>query len=120
MTKNYFAPHKIVAKIFRAPSKIVKNFSYPTHIRSARVPGIKNGQSLKTPEKNLPFLQLRFQTCNFISYFTYPPYAPLYTIIFTLVLLPSSRLLLSWNIIVKPPERDFEPALAGVRPPEWI
>ena len=47
MTKNYFAPHKIVAKIFRAPSKIVKKFSYPTHIRSARVPGIENGRSLK-------------------------------------------------------------------------
>ena len=46
MTKNYFAPHKIVAKIFRAPSKIVKYFSYPNHIRSARVPGIKNGRSL--------------------------------------------------------------------------
>ena len=47
MSKNYFAPHEIVAKIFRAPSKIVKNFSYPTHIRSARVPGIINGRSLK-------------------------------------------------------------------------
>ena len=46
MTKNYFAPHKIVAKIFRAPSKIVKYFSHPNHIRSARVPGIENGRSL--------------------------------------------------------------------------
>ena len=48
MTKNYFAPHKIVAKSFRAPLKIFKNFSYPTHIRSARVPGIKNSRSLTT------------------------------------------------------------------------
>ena len=47
MTRNYFAPHKIVAKKFRTPSKIVKYFSYPNHIRSARVPGIKNGRSLR-------------------------------------------------------------------------
>ena len=53
MTKNYFAPHKNVAKIFRAPSKIVKYFSYPNHIRSARVPGIKNGLSLRQKIINL-------------------------------------------------------------------
>ena len=47
MTKNYFAPHKIFAKIFCAPSKIGKNFSYPIHICSARVPGIKNARSLR-------------------------------------------------------------------------
>ena len=47
MSKNYFAPHEIVAKIFRAPSKIVKNFSYPTYIRSPRAPGIRNGRSLR-------------------------------------------------------------------------
>ena len=46
MTKNYFPPHEIVANIFRAPSKIVKKFPYTTHIRSARVPGIKNCRSL--------------------------------------------------------------------------
>ena len=47
MSKNYFAPYEIVAKIFRAPSKFVKYFSYPNHIRSARVRGIKNGRSLR-------------------------------------------------------------------------
>ena len=46
MSKNYFVPHEIVAKIFRAQSKIVRNFLYPTHIRSAWVPAIKNGRSL--------------------------------------------------------------------------
>ena len=29
MTKNYFAPHKIVAKNFRTPSKIIKKFTPP-------------------------------------------------------------------------------------------
>ena len=47
MTKNYFAPHKIVANIFHVPSKIVKYLSYPNPIRSARVSWIKNGRSLK-------------------------------------------------------------------------
>ena len=46
ITENYHAPHKFVAKTFRALSKIVKKFSYSTQIRSARVAGIKNGRSL--------------------------------------------------------------------------